>query len=98
MAATNQSGSSMDGVRRFSIGHENGSKTGKAQIMEWLQELPAPQQGRRFETRTSESGKTRHYETYTAIDGVLTGLELRSREIMNYFLIVVKMNKRYQVN
>jgi hypothetical protein len=83
MAATNQSGSSMDGVRRFSIGRENGSKTGKAQIMEWLQELPAPQQGRRFETRTSESGKTRHYETYTAIDGVLTGLELRSREIMN---------------
>jgi hypothetical protein len=83
MAATNNSGNNQDGKRHFQIGRENGSKTGKAVILEWLPELPAETAGRKFETRTSESGSVRHYEVFTAIDGILIDLQLKNRIILN---------------
>ena len=80
-AHTTTDGSAL--VRKFQIGRENGSKTGKAVFLEWLSEIPENAAGRKFETRTSESGKVRHYEVFTAIDGIMTDIYWRTRTIVN---------------
>lgn len=81
MAAHTTDGSAKG--RRFQIGRENGSKTGKAVLLEWIPEIPENQAGRKFETRTSDSGKVRHYEVFTAIDGKLTKIYTEERQILN---------------
>lgn len=72
------------GKRRFQIGRENGEKTGKPVFLEWLRELPAEadRKGRIFETRTGSIGP-RHYERFSAIDGVITDIRKESRVIMD---------------
>ena len=83
MATTTQGGTgTSDGKRRFQIGRKNGEKTGEPVFLEWLRELPAEEEraGRRFETRGD--GK-RHYETFSAVDGILTGIRTEKRAILD---------------
>lgn len=83
MATTTQGGTgTADGKRRFQIGRKNGEKTGEPVFLEWLRELPAEEDraGRRFETR---SNGTRHYETFSAVDGILVGMRTEKRAILD---------------
>lgn len=66
--------------RTFGISRENGQndKNGRPYFFEWIQSIPDDQSGRKFETRNSSSG-TRHYELFTALDGVLTGFEIEQK-------------------
>lgn len=69
-------------MRRFSIGRENGEKSGKPIFLEWLRELPAEadRKGRKFETRGDAT--KRHYEVFTALDGILTGVRREKKTIL----------------
>lgn len=69
--------------RKFTISRQNGQndKNGKPFFFEWLRELPTDQTGRLFETRKGTDGTTRHYELFQALDGYLSGLERKVREI-----------------
>lgn len=82
MATTTQGGTTGNNKRRFQIGRKNGEKTGEPVFLEWLRELPAEENraGRRFETRGE--GK-RHYETFSAVDGILTGFRVENRVIVD---------------
>jgi len=82
--ATHTNAGGEAGKRRFQIGRENGEKTGKPVFLEWLRELPAEadRKGRIFETRTGSSGP-RHYERFSAIDGVITDIRKETRVIMD---------------
>lgn len=81
MAAHTTDGSARG--RRFQIGRENGSKTGKAVFHEWIPEIPENAAGRKFETRLNGKGEPRHYEVFSAIDGKLTDIYTQTREILN---------------
>lgn len=69
--------------RKFTISRKNGQndKNGKPYFFEWLRELPDHQEARLFETRPSADGTPRHYELFQAIDGILTTVEKKQREI-----------------
>lgn len=67
--------------RKFSISRENGqvNKDGRPYFFEWLQTLPADPGKRKFETRTKD-GDVRHYELFTALDGILTGIDRETKK------------------
>lgn len=69
--------------RKFTISRQNGQndKNGKPYFFEWLSKLPTDQTGRLFEERKGTDGTTRHYELFQALDGFLSGLERKIREI-----------------
>lgn len=81
--ATHSNTGGSDVKRRFQIGREGGEKTGSPVFLEWLRELPteADRKGRRFETR-GDSTK-RHYEIFSALDGILTDIYREKRMILN---------------
>jgi hypothetical protein len=70
--------------RKFTISRKNGQndKNGKPYFFEWLRELPDNQEGRIFEMRPSADGTPRYYELFQAIDGILTTVERKPREIL----------------
>jgi len=69
--------------RRFQIGREGGEKTGAPVFLEWLRELPAEsdRKGRKFETRGDAT--KRHYEIFTALDGILIDIYREKKTILN---------------
>lgn len=81
--ATHSNTGGSDGKRRFQIGREGGEKTGTPVFLEWLRELPAEaeRKGRKFETR-GDSTK-RHYEIFTALDGILIDIYREKKTILN---------------
>lgn len=70
--------------RKFAIGRENGDKTARPVFLEWLRELPAEadRKGRVIETRAGSNGP-RHYERFSALDGMITDIWKESRTIMD---------------
>lgn len=71
------------GSRRFAISRKDGQsdKNGRPYFFEYLRELPTKTPGRLFETRQKEGGGERHYELFAAIDGILTDVQTKEREI-----------------
>lgn len=69
--------------RKFTINRQNGQndKNGKPFFFEWLRELPTDQTGRLFEERKGDDGEIKHFELFQALDGYLSGLERKIREI-----------------
>ena len=81
--ATHTTTGGESGKRRFQIGRENGEKTARPVFLEWLRELPPVEQraNRQFETRSGANGD-RHYERFSALDGILVDIRKESRTIV----------------
>lgn len=69
-------------ARKFNISRENGQtdKDGRPYFFEWLKELPADTNKRKFETRTSANG-TRYYELFSALDGYLIDIRKETKDL-----------------
>lgn len=81
-------------ARKFTISRRNGQndKNGKPYFFEWLRELPDHQEKRLFETRNSADGTPRNYELFQAIDGILTTVERKHREILGKARTMLYLN------
>lgn len=67
--------------RKFAISRENGltDKNGRPYFFEYLPQLPANTERRKFETRPGKDGNPKHYELFSALDGYLIGVDMESK-------------------
>lgn len=67
--------------RKFAISRENGltDKNGRPYFFEYLPQLPANTERRKFETRPGKDGNPKHYELFSAVDGYLIGVDMESK-------------------
>lgn len=67
--------------RKFAISRENGltDKNGRPYFFEYLPQLPANTERRKFETRPGKDGNPKHYELFSALDGFLIGVDMEAK-------------------
>jgi hypothetical protein len=58
---------------------------GKPYFFEYIKELPPEQEriGRIFESRPNPKGKIEHYELFSALDGILTGIVIEQKQMQS---------------
>ena len=86
MAAHTYSGNGGGWKKKYSIKRQDGltkKADGKPYFFEYIKELPPEQEriGRIFESRTNKKGSIEHYELFSALDGILTGIVIEQKQM-----------------
>ena len=88
MAAHTYSGNGGGWKKKYSIKRQDGltkKADGKPFFFEYIKELPPEQEriGRIFESRPNPKGKIEHYELFSALDGILTGIVIEQKQMQS---------------
>jgi len=88
MAAHTYSGNGGGWKKKYSIKRQDGltkKADGKPYFFEYIKELPPEQEriGRIFESRPNPKGKIEHYELFSALDGILTGIVIEQKQMQS---------------